>query len=85
MIYWPVSVEEFEKSEEMGEPIAIVKVGVHGLELIEDFDEYTHYVTENSDAEKHKKGAHESFTVTSRIKVAKTHGGKCCKSPIHDN
>lgn len=65
------TVESLDEEEKFLESIAVIKLGINFVELIEDSKEDADNVWENSNTKKQNCCTQEPFRVTSRIVVSK--------------
>ena len=46
-----VIIKFLQKAKELGKVVCIIKVGIHHLKVLQDFNEVTHYIRKNGNPE----------------------------------
>ena len=68
-----LAIEVFESSKKPGQIISVIDLFVEFFELWEDFNKISHDIGKDCYSKKQHEGSTNSFNVSSRVEVSKTH------------
>lgn len=80
-----IVIKAFDGCEKLVEVVTIVDFGLKIFGLLDDDNNVTHYVREDTYAKDKDDDANEPFAIASRMVVAKSNSGDSCHSIVDSN